>query len=169
MKKQPRPADLQSTATDIAEKLAPYWGRLSSVPEGVPIQAALALGGRIPWYAEAAVDPSDDDTPWSGRVVLISDDVFVVMTREPGNTAETVALTRSFEPIAVRLVGDDDAWTDLPRTRPPGTAFIDFVFEDGSDVRVPMATGSLRVQANDKALWERFFDILERLHQGAKS
>lgn len=168
MKKQPRPADLQSTATAIAEKLAPYWGRLSAVPDGVPIQAAIALGGRVPWYAEAAVDPAADGTPWSGRVVLISDEVFVVMTKESGSSSETVAETQAFEPIAVRLVGDDDAWTDMPRTRPPGTAVIDFVFKDAADLRVPMATGSLRVQANDKALWKHFFEILERLHPGPK-
>lgn len=169
MKKQPRPADLESTAKDIAEKLAPYWGRLSSVPDSVTIQAAIALGGRIPWYAEAAVDPSDEGTSWSGRVVLVSDDIFVIMIKEPGATSETVALTRSFEPIALRLVGDEDAWKDMPLTRPPATATVDFVFKDASDLRLPMATGSLRLQANDTALWEHFFEILDRLQPGTKS
>jgi hypothetical protein len=28
---------------------------------------------------------------------------------------------------------------------------------------VPMATGSLRLAANDEALWERFFEVLDHL------
>jgi hypothetical protein len=165
MKKQSQPEALQSTADLIAEKLAPFWGRLSSVPHGVPIQAAVALGGRVPWYAEAAVDPPTPGTEWSGRVVLIADDVFVVMTRESTGESEarTVAVTQAFRPVAVRLSGEEGAWQDIPGNRPPGTADIEFVFKDASSLTVPMAVGSLRVAENDEALWTHFFAILDRL------
>ena len=164
MKKHPQPADLQSTADAIAERLVPFWGRAASVPEGIAIQAAVALGGNLPWYVEAAVDPPTADTAWSGRVVLISDDLFVTMVKQSsGERADTVAVIRPFHPIAVHLLGDDEAWQAMPGTRPPGTAFLEFVFKDAPNLRVPMATGSLRLPANDEALWEHFFEILHRL------
>ena len=165
MKKHPQPADLQATADAIAERLVPFFGRAASVPEGIAIQAALALGGRLPWYVEAAVDPPNAETAWSGSVVLISDDLFVTMVKESsgGSAAETVAVTRPFHPIAIHLLGDDDAWQEVPSTRPPGRAFLEFVFTDAPNLRVPLATGSLRLPANDEALWEHFFEILHAL------
>ena len=123
---------LQSTADAIAEKLVPFWGQSGSVPGGIAIQAALALGGRLPWYVEAAIHPPNAETAWSGRVVLISDDLFVTMVKESSgeSVVETVAVTRPFHPLAIQLLGDDDAWQDMPSTRPPGTAFVEFVFKD---------------------------------------
>jgi hypothetical protein len=171
MTKHPEPADLQPAVDVIAERLIPFWGRAASVPVGIPIQAAISLGGRTPWYVEAAVVPPTDTSEWSGRVILIADDIFVVMTKEPAgeNEAKTVAVTQPFAPTSVRLVGADAAWQDLPSTRPPGTAHVEFVFRDGSDLHVPIAVGSLRVQANDEALWARYFEIVDRLKPKRRS